>query len=301
MLIALDWGTTSFRGYLFDDNDEITSKVSASVGIMQGDSIDFEEVFYNQIGGWLEKHPRAVVLASGMITSMQGWIETPYLPCPASLGDLSRNLTEHITRRGHKIYFVSGVCQKKPTANIMRGEETQMAGLNSSQPMVAVLPGTHSKWIRMEGESIKQFATFMTGELFAAITQHTILGRLVTQDEDPEAFSLGVREGYSAQEKAGGILSKLFGARAMPLLKMMEPESVKDYISGLLLGSEICEAVRSGLKIESDLIICGAPGLIERYQKGLEICSIQTELAQPDLAAYGLLRIAKAAKLITGQ
>ena len=233
-----------------------------------------------------------------MITSTQGWIETPYLPCPANLDDLSKNLVEHVTGEEHKIYFVPGVSQQSPIPNIMRGEETQMAGFKSDKPLVAILPGTHSKWIRMEGETIVQFSTFMTGEIFAALTQHTILGRLLTEGEDPEGFILGVRDGFSSQENGGGILSKLFGARAMPLLELMNPDAIKDYISGLLMGTEIQEAVKSGFGINVKPIICGSTELAERYKKALGICGIQTELGQDDLAAYGLFRIATAADLL---
>jgi 2-dehydro-3-deoxygalactonokinase len=297
-LIALDWGTTSFRAYLYDQNDNIIDRISAPAGIMQGNEPNFENVLYAQVGEWLRQHPLAVVIASGMITSTQGWIETPYLPCPANLDDLSKNLVEHVTREGHKVYFVPGVCQQSPIPNIMRGEETQMAGLSSGKPLVAILPGTHSKWIRMQGETIVQFSTFMTGEVFAALTQHTILGRLITENDDPKAFATGVHEGFSKHEKSGGILSMLFGARAMPLLGMMEAASIKDYISGLLLGTEIGEALSSGLELEGNPVLCGSPELVDRYQKGLEICGVTGEPTSGDLAATGLLRIAGAAKLI---
>ena len=298
MLIAIDWGTTSFRAYLFDSHRVIIDTIAASAGIMQSKNSDFEDVFYTQIGGWLEKHPNVPVIASGMITSKQGWIETPYLPCPASLTDLSENLTKHLTVKGHTIYFVSGVCQKSPTPNIMRGEETQMAGLNSRKSMTAVLPGTHSKWIRLEGDTIQQFSTFMTGEIFAALTQHTILGRLITESENQDGFIVGVREGFSSQEEDGGILSKLFGARAMPLLGLMSNDSIKDYISGLLLGTEIKEAVQSGFGNNVNPVICGTAELVSRYKKALEICGMQTELGKDDLAAFGLYRIATAAQLL---
>ena len=299
MLIAIDWGTTSFRAYLFDGTSgNIVESRSASVGIMQIGDNGFESVFYEQVGSWLEKYPTAAVIASGMITSKQGWVETPYLPCPASLEDLSKNLTSFTTSRDDEIHFVSGVSQRSPVPNIMRGEETQMAGLESKEPLTAILPGTHSKWIRMEGDTIKYFATFMTGELFGALTQHTILGKLATEKEDPQSFSKGVAEGYSEQQESGGILSKLFGARAMVLLDFMGGDGVKDYISGLLLGTEICEAVKSGYGNVTP-IICGSAELVERYTEALHLCGIQTQSGRDDLAAYGLLRIAQSAGLIS--
>jgi len=298
MLIAIDWGTTSFRAYLFDANGTIIEKSAASAGIMQENDSEFEDVFYNHTGQWLADHSNAAVIASGMITSKQGWVETPYIQCPASLDDLSRNLTMYETSQRDTIHFVPGVCQQSPTPNIMRGEETQMAGLDSSASVTAILPGTHSKWIRMDGDTIQYFSTFMTGELFAALIQHTILGRLVTEGEDHEGFARGVHDGFSSREKEGGILSKLFGARALPLLEMMKPDAIKDYISGLLLGTEIQEAVKSGYGLNVTPVICGSADLVERYKKALEICGIRTESGKDDLAAFGLYRIARAANLM---
>lgn len=297
MLLALDWGTTSFRAYLFDSDKNLVETRSAAAGIMQAKD-GFEKIYYQQVGDWLKEYGDVPVIASGMITSKQGWVETSYLPCPASLEDLSKNLTRHETSKGDVIFFIPGVCQKSPTPNIMRGEETQMAGLKSGSTMTAILPGTHSKWIRMEGDTIRCFATFMTGEIFAALTQHTILGRLLTDGSDPEGFAAGVKDGYSGSKDAGGILSKLFGARAMPLLDLMNHDSIRDYISGLLLGTEIQEAITSGFGLNVTPVICGSAELVERYQAALELCLIQTERGEDDLAASGLMRIASAANLV---
>lgn len=297
MLLALDWGTTSFRAYLFDSNRQIVDTISAPAGIMQ-DNDGFEAVYYTQVGNWLKQFENLPVIASGMITSKQGWVETPYLPCPASLEDLSKNLTRHETSQEDTIYFVSGVSQKKPTANIMRGEETQMAGLKSDSAITAVLPGTHSKWIRMELDTIEYFTTFMTGELFAAITEHTILGKLLTDNDDPAGFEQGVSEGFSTDMESGGILSKLFGARAMPLLGEMNPDSIKNYLSGLLLGTEIREAVNAGFAMNATPVICGSPELTRRYDTALGICGIKSRQGETDLAAQGLIRIAAKAGLL---
>lgn len=297
MLLALDWGTTSFRAYLFDNERKTIDSIEASDGIMQCED-EFEDVYYAQVGHWLKQYRGIPVIASGMITSKQGWIETPYLPCPASLDDLSKSLTSHMTTNGDTIHFVSGVCQKTPTPNIMRGEETQMAGLNNIRAQTAILPGTHSKWIRMEGDTISYFTTFMTGEIFAALTEHTILGRLLTHGSDLDSFAEGVRDGFTGEQGEGGILSKLFGARAMPLLGLMNPDGIRDYISGLLLGTEIQEAINSGFGQDVTPVICGSVELVERYKTALELCAIKNKLAKPELAASGLMRIASAANLV---
>ena len=297
-LIGIDWGTTTFRAYLYDQSSAYVDRISSAAGIMQEKKSDFEDILYGQIGSWLARYPTIPILASGMITSKQGWVETPYLPCPASLEDLGKTLTQIKLRDNRDIYFVAGVSQLQPTANIMRGEETQMAGLASRVPMLAVLPGTHSKWIWMADERIARFTTFMTGELFTALTEHTILGRLITDKQNPESFRRGVEEGYFSAPGTGGILSQLFGARAKPILDLMQPDAVYDYISGLLLGTEVKEAVELGIEADIEPLICGSSGLVNRYQEALQICGFKVSVAEQDTAPTGLYRIAGEAGLI---
>lgn len=294
-LIALDWGTTSFRGYHIGADATVLEKVSAKAGIMQVGSSSFEDVLVKEIGHWLREFPQVPIVASGMITSKQGWVETPYLPCPATLADLARNLQPHELRDGRLINFVCGVCQEQPTPNIMRGEETQVAGLVSDEPLTMILPGTHSKWIQCKEGAITGFSTFMTGELYAALTQHTILGRLMTDASDPQAFDRGVEDGFTTE---GTILSKMFGARAMPLLDLMGADGVGDYLSGLLIGAEIKEGAGSAYSKEHPPRVSGEDALTARYMRAFELCNIVARHEHEDLAAAGLYRIAKEAGLI---
>ena len=297
-LIGIDWGTTTFRAYLYDQSSSHVDRISSAAGIMQEKKTDFEDVLYGQIGTWLERYPKIPIIASGMITSKQGWVETPYLPCPASLEDLGKTVTTFRLRDGRDMHFVAGISQQHPSPNIMRGEETQMAGLASSEPTLVVLPGTHSKWIWMTDERIAHFTTFLTGELFSALTEHTILGRLITDKKDPASFRLGVEEGYDSGESNGGILSLLFGARAKPILELMQPEAVYDYLSGLLLGTEVKEAAELGIEDGIHPVVCGSSTLVTRYQEALQICGFKVSVSEQDSASQGLYRIADKAGLI---
>ncbi|NNF45635.1 MAG: 2-dehydro-3-deoxygalactonokinase [Desulfofustis sp.] len=297
-LIGIDWGTTTFRAYLYDQSSTYVDRISSAAGIMQELHPDFENILYDQIGSWLTRYPSIPIIASGMITSRQGWVETPYLACPASLENLGKILTAFRLHDGRDIHFVAGVSQQHPTANIMRGEETQMAGLASRKPTLAVLPGTHSKWIWMADECISRFTTFITGELFTALTERTILGRLITDQKDPTSFRLGVEEGYYSSSRTGGILSQLFGARAKPILGLMQPDAVYDYISGLLLGTEVKEAVELGVEAQIRPLVCGSSALVTRYQKALQICGFKVSVAEQDSASTGLYRIAVEAGLL---
>ncbi len=264
---------------------------------MQVDHQDFEAILDIQIGDWLKLNLDIRIIVSGMITSNLGWVETPYLSCPTDLHDISDNLVIHHIGKNRKIYFVPGISQLTPSANIMRGEETEMFGLHSKDPLIAVLPGTHSKWIWMENEIISKFSTFMTGELFAALTKHTILGRLIREGYNIVSFDEGVQEGFTRNTRNGGILSKLFTARAKPVLNKMDTDSIKDYISGLLLGTEIQEALGSGFQSETKIIICGSNHLVKRYERALNNCGLNPEIIDKDTAASGLLRIALEANI----
>ena len=173
-----------------------------------------------------------------------------------------------------------------------------MAGLASGEPTLVVLPGTHSKWIWMANKRISHFTTFITGELFTALTEHTILGRLIVDKKDPTSFRLGVEEGYKSGTKTGGILSLLFGARAKPILGLMQPEAVYDYISGLLLGNEVKEAAELDGEDEIHPLLCGSSDLVNRYREALQICGHKASVAEPDSASTGLYRIAEKAGLI---
>ena len=157
----------------------------------------------------------------------------------------------------------------------MRGEETQVFGaLQIAPELVAsgngllVLPGTHSKWVRVEDGRIVSFLTFMTGELFAVLRQHSILGRLMKDsvEFDPVAFERGLAEA----ESESGLTSSLFSVRSLGLTKQLDGTQLGDYLSGLLIGHEILEARRL---YSTDLLyplpLIGAAPLCKRYALAL--------------------------------
>ena len=177
--IALDWGTTSFRAYRVAADGHVLDTVAAPEGILAVKDGRFEAALEALIGAWDVQLP---VMAAGMITSRQGWIELPYLPCPASAADLARALHMHTTERGRRIAFATGLSYRAPDGmpDVMRSEETQVFGSLDLWLNHFVTPGTHSKWITTEGDRLVRYATYVTGEVFAALKDHTILGRLMT-------------------------------------------------------------------------------------------------------------------------
>jgi 2-dehydro-3-deoxygalactonokinase len=299
-LIAIDWGTTSFRAALVDGAGAILDRIESPAGILNVADGDFGTAFDRLVGPWLQQHTVPVV-ASGMIGSRQGWREAPYVECPAGAVDLAGKLVSVASPAGYEVWLVPGVMRVDGDGvpDAMRGEETQIVGsLDKDDPprRVFVLPGTHSKWAVVEEGRIARFATFMTGELFAVLRGHSILGRLMVGDAHAaDAFRRGVE---FAGRAGAGLLKRLFSARSLPLFDKLPAAAVASYLSGLLIGQEIVEA---GHWIGSPHIAAGRPTivggsiLVQRYAEALAILGIESRTGPEDAAVTGIRRILVAA------
>lgn len=260
--IIIDWGTSNFRAYRFK-GDAVAETRTAAAGILAVAGGDFEAVLRREIGDWLG--PEAEVYLSGMITSRNGWVETPYVETPATLRRLADGAVTRRLGDGATLRFLPGVCQRRPSPDVMRGEEIQVFGaIGPGETATLVHPGTHCKWIRVEQGAITGFRTFMTGEVYAVLRNHSILGRLVPEGAEGfarKAFEDGVRQALS--EGSAGLLNDIFTTRSGALLDAFPAADIADRLSGLLIGQEI----RSGLALgwgETPLLF-GEPALCERY------------------------------------
>ena len=213
-LIAIDWGTTRARAYRMDRNGRVLGERTEPLGIQQLGGLGFPDALSRLLGDWDgDAVPR---LACGMVGSRQGWREAPYVECPASLESLARGLVETVAGG---LAIVPGLATRDAAGvpDVMRGEETQLLGaLPADVPRtLAVLPGTHSKWARVERGVVLDFTTFMTGELYEALVAHTILGRLAAAPGEgaEAAFIRGVERGLAA----GALMHDAFGARTLAL------------------------------------------------------------------------------------
>ena len=201
------------------------------------------------IGRWLEAHPSLPALASGMVGSRHGWREVPYVKCPAGPQDVAQRLTT-VEAGGRTVFLAPGLSTEDETGgDVMRGEETEIFGVADAGAGLIVLPGSHSKWAKIEGGRVAAFKTFVTGELFAALRDHTIVGafaKAAPAKAPGEAFALGVARGAAAASGKAkvGLLGLLFGARALPLMGALDQDDAGEYLSGLLIGAEIGEARR---------------------------------------------------------
>jgi 2-dehydro-3-deoxygalactonokinase len=304
-LIGLDWGTTSFRAYRLDSAGAVLEARSASAGILRVPAGDFEAVFEREVGPWLAAAPGLPVIASGMITSRQGWVEVPYCPCPAGSAELAGALLRHETGAGWTIHFVPGlsIVGADGVPDVIRGEETQIVGAVGGAVGAApggrllVLPGTHSKWALVEDRRLVWFATFMTGELFGVLKEHSILGRLMAGDgNDRAAFRRGLAY---ARQSGGGLLKRLFSARTLGLFGELPESGIASYLSGLLIGTELREALEClAQPPDGEITVVGAADLGGRYLAAIEDAGLRGRRAADDAAARGLFLIADAAGLI---
>jgi 2-dehydro-3-deoxygalactonokinase len=299
-LFAIDWGTSSARAYALDSAGRVLSERSAPLGVQRIREGRFAEALRDLCGGedLLQSVP---LIASGMIGSRQGWIEAPYCACPAGFDGIAAAL---VAVPGTRLRVVPGMlCRGADgTPDVMRGEETQVFGalpaaLTGRQ--LIVLPGTHSKWVVAGPSGIETFATFMTGEIYAVLREHSILGRLAASGEDASAQERGIR--HSLRRDAA-LLHDLFSARTLALTEALAPSGVADYLSGLLLGAEIAAArlwvAQNGLE-QAPVMLLGDAALSLRYRRALALAGIESTLGPADAAARGLWRIARHARMLT--
>lgn len=293
-LIGLDWGTTSCRAYLVGADGAVRERVADGPGILKVENGAFGAALDAMTAGWSATLP---VILSGMIGSRQGWREAPYARCPAGADDIVRALAR-FDHAGRPVALVPGLAvENDAMPDVMRGEETQILGALAHAGRDAglfLLPGTHSKWAEVADGRIVSFRTFMTGEVFGALKDHTILGRLMRAGTDRDGFARGVREG-AALGSAGALLNRLFATRSYGLMDRLADTALSDYLSGLLIGAEVAEATR---QTKSAVTIIASAALAQRYTDALRLLGHDSTLAPPDCVAAGHWRLARAAGLI---
>ena len=259
--IAVDWGTTNRRGYLLDSSAQPAGEFEDGKGILSVERGGFPAA----VAEVRERLGDKPLLLAGMIGSNRGWIDAPYVPCPAGLDDIVSGLVWPSEREA----IVPGVSYiGEGRADVMRGEEVQLigaiaAGLIPSDCLVCH-PGTHNKWAPVRGGRIDSFRTVMTGELFNLLKEHSILSELLQTDVEPDqAFRSGVRRGLDHHDAQ----AELFSVRARVLLGQAPREEAGSYASGLLIGSDV--RIGLGGNAAEQVIVMGRPELTELYAAAL--------------------------------
>jgi len=289
-MIGLDWGTTSLRAYRLDQAGAVLEKRESKSGILSVKPGGFPDELRKIAGDWLDAGETLVVIA-GMAGSKQGWAEAPYLACPATVTDIAR-ATLPVPFPATRVRLVPGLKAQDADGvpEVMRGEETQILGILDHLPEQEVtlcLPGSHSKWVRVQAGRILGFSTHMTGEVFAALSAHTILARSLHRGAPHHAGAFA--RGLARARQGGGLLHQLFGLRSLSLFDAMPEMEAASYLSGLLIGHEVAAALEAGVAPPVHLI--GAAALTQRYSAALAAFGIPSQVEAEDAAAAGLFRI----------
>ena len=259
--IAVDWGTTNRRAYRIDADGRCGDEFEDDRGVLSVSRGDFA-ASVAEIRSRLGDRP---LLLAGMIGSNRGWIEAPYVPCPAGVDEIAGALVWP----DEQTAIVPGVCDPR-RADVMRGEEVQLLGAiaEGSVPADALVchPGTHNKWVEVAGGRIATFRTIMTGELFNLLREHSVLSDLLAEPaESGDAFDAGVRDGL-----AGDVQAQLFSVRARVLLGKARREDAPSYTSGLLIGGDVRIGLESAAAA-TQIVIMGRPELTRLYASAVAI------------------------------
>ena len=271
--IAVDWGTTHLRAWAMVGAEPRAEAHSADgMGTLSRDG--FEPALLRLIDPWLGAGTMRIVIC-GMAGARQGWHEAPYRPVPIRPTDLSP-VSVPTTDPRLSAVIIPGLSQANP-ADVMRGEETQIAGFLYKKPDfdgVLCLPGTHCKWARISAEEVVSFQTCMTGEMFQLLAQTSVLRHSIgVQDGDPEAFAEAVSDTISRPEK---LTQRLFSLRAENVLNDLSPDTARARLSGWLIGAEL--AATKPYWLGQDVAIAGAPALSQAYATALATQGVPTQV-----------------------
>lgn len=287
-LIGVDWGTSSLRAARIAANGAVLEERGSPRGILTVPPGGFPAVLQDTCGDWL-RDPTALCLVAGMAGSRQGWEEAPYRACPAGFGELWRALHWVVPGR---VAIVPGLsCEADGVPDVMRGEEVQVFGalsLLQQADGTVVLPGTHSKWVQVRDGVVQSFSTWMTGEVYALLRQHSILARTLPAgdgDLDEDAFSRGVLHAVDA----GSLLRAAFSTRTLALFERLEPQAQPSYLSGLVIGEELrVQAAGAG-----EVTLVGNPALTARYALALRALGVRSHALGSEATWRGLWALAR--------
>lgn len=261
IVVGIDWGTTRRRVLAIGRQQQALRGFDDDEGLLRSRG-RFPAALADALERIAPLAPRARVLLSGMVGSAQGWHEVPYLDAGLPL----ETLPQQLFKVDDRCAIVPGLRWRGEdgAVDVMRGEETQLLGAVAlgHRDGWFVLPGTHSKWVRLRGGCIDHFATYMTGELYALLRAHGTLAPLTVEpDDDDDAFAHGVRASARA-----ALSNVLFGCRARVVTGTMPARAAASYLSGALIGAEWHDALRRGGGPLDAVHVIGEPALAQRHR-----------------------------------
>ncbi|AWC21356.1 2-keto-3-deoxy-galactonokinase [Aminobacter sp. MSH1] len=296
-IAAVDWGTTRMRVWLLDGTGAVVDERRSDEGLLTAQHKGFAPI--------LDRHLKDMgapgdlpAIVCGMAGARQGWIEAPYVEVPASLGDIL-GAAVPVPDAGRDVRIVPGLAQRNPrTPDVMRGEETQLAGIAAevgSGSHLVCMPGTHCKWVGVDDGTVSGFGTWPTGEMFSVFAQHSILRHSLGEKPAPVAPDNAVFQEWCREALADGdIGARLFGIRAAGLLNGLGQADAAAALSGLLIGAEIASATRRFGKRDTPVVLVGSGPLGALYAEALKLGGLAVRLADADKAVLsGLVAAAR--------
>lgn len=291
---AIDWGSSGFRLWLLSEGGSVLGERRSGEGMLKVASGDFPAVMERHLAA-LDAPPRLPVIICGMAGARQGWREAPYVDVPAPLAAVADDALA-VPDAARDVRILPGIAQRSPERpDVMRGEETQLLGALGAHPdgLLACMPGTHSKWVRLEAGRVEAFATFMTGELFDAIGHHTILAHALEEEADTAGSAAFAAAARRALEGDDALLNRLFAIRSGQLLGYAGRADGKAELSGLLIGSEIAGALRL-LGHGGRVTLIASRPLATPYRQVLDLAGLGVETVDAEEAVRrGLLLAAR--------
>ncbi|MRS92050.1 2-oxo-3-deoxygalactonate kinase [Enterobacteriaceae bacterium RIT714] len=279
--IAIDWGSTNLRAWLYQGDRCLESRQSEA-GVTRLNGKSPQAVLAEVTENWREG--ATPVVMAGMVGSNVGWKVAPYLPVPACFSAIG----EQLTSVGDNIWIIPGLCvSRDDNHNVMRGEETQLLGARTLSPSsVYVMPGTHCKWVQADAQQIHDFRTVLTGELHHLLLRHSLVGAgLPEQEMSPEAFATGLTRGLASP----AVLPQLFEVRASHVLGTLPREQVSEFLSGLLIGAEVATMGEQFAGQQKITLVAGS-SLTTRYQQAFRALGREVSTLEGDVAFQAGIR-----------
>ncbi len=290
--IAADWGTSNLRLWAIGKDGTVVGERTSEKGMGQLAPAQFEDALTELAADWLDH--TSTVVACGMVGSRQGWVEAPYQTAPCAVCPKTM-VKAPVTRADLNVHVIPGIKQTNPAADVMRGEETQIAGFLAMNPEwdgVLCLPGTHTKWVHVSANEVVSFQTFMTGEMFALLAGQSVLSHSIADSGwNDSAFDTALSTTLSRPE---GLAGRLFALRAAQLVNGTDAITLRSELSGLLVGAELAAAKPYWLG--QNVAIIGDDAVSAPYVAGLAAQGVAPERA--DATAMTLSGITAAFRLL---
>lgn len=304
--IVADWGTSNRRAWALATDGSVLAERHDDQGLLAIADRRFADSFLRFCGDWLEPAGAVPVIMAGMVGSKLGWREVPYQMAPVALRDLSRHLAVIDEPQAGRVWIAPGIAlDDGKQLEVMRGEECQILGALlqcGTDDGTYLLPGTHSKWVQVKEGRVVSFRTYMTGEVYGLLRKSGTLGQLMEGDAvSDEAFHKGVLR--SREPDAGNLLHSLFSVRTLGLFDRLPRRDLPSYLSGLLIGAEIHDAMGWLQRHHSPggMTAIGSPALLRAYRQAAAVLEIDLRPVDSDkLLPLAMLWLAKAAGLLSG-